>query len=115
MKSKHTQGKWLLSNNHDNNEQVIRSNGNIICNMDVDRHKSCVNDKESEANAKLIAAAPELLQMVYDLKQCVKRLSQDGLSQHERDTESQWEGEAHELLRRINPDYYDNANKITTL
>lgn len=66
-----------------------------------------------KANAQLIAAAPELLQMVYDLKQCIKRLTQDGLSQFDRDTEAQWIGEAHELLNNVNPDYYSNANKNT--
>ena len=52
----------------------------------------------------------ELFQMVRDLKDCIKRLSQDNLSQIERDKEAQWEGEAHELLTRINPNYYKNAN-----
>lgn len=68
---------------------------------------------EDEANAKLIAAAPELFQMVRDLKECIKRLSQDGVSQYDRDTEAQWEGEAFELLTRINPNYYKNANEVT--
>jgi len=53
----------------------------------------------------------ELFQMVRDLKNCIKRLSQDGLSQFDRDREAQWEGEAHELLTRINPNYYKNANE----
>ena len=53
----------------------------------------------------------ELFQMVKDLKSCIKRLAQDGISQFERDTEAQWEGEAHELLSRINPNYYRNANE----
>ena len=53
----------------------------------------------------------ELFQMVRDLKDCIKRLSQDNLSQIERDKEAQWEGEAHELLTRINPNYYKNANE----
>lgn len=53
----------------------------------------------------------ELFQMVKDLKNCINRLSQDGLSQFDRDREAQWEGEAHELLSRINPNYYKNANE----
>lgn len=53
----------------------------------------------------------ELFQMVRDLKDCINRLSQDNLSQIERDKEAQWEGEAHELLTRINPNYYKNANE----
>lgn len=53
----------------------------------------------------------ELFQMVRNLKDCINRLSQDNLSQLERDNEAQWEGEAHELLTRINPNYYKNANE----
>ena len=52
----------------------------------------------------------ELFQMVKDLKNCIKRLSQDNVTQFDRDKEAQWEGEAHELLVRINPNYYRNAN-----
>jgi len=69
------------------------------------------NSLQAEANAKLIAAAPEMFEMIRKLKDCIKRLSQDDLSQFDRDTEAQWEGEAHELLTRINPGYYKNANE----
>lgn len=68
------------------------------------------SQNEALENATLMASAPELFQMVLDLKNCIKRLTQDNLSQYERDTEAQWEGEAHELLTRINPGYYKNAN-----
>lgn len=66
---------------------------------------------KAEEIGQQIAAIPELLQIVYDLKECIKRLSQDGLTQFDRDTEAQHEGEAHELLVRIKPDYYKNANE----
>ena len=66
--------------------------------------------EEHEANTRLIAAAPELLQMVYDLKKCIERLTADDVSQFDRDTEAYWIGEAHELLLKANPNYYKNAN-----
>ena len=69
---------------------------------------------DADANAEYICKAvnshDHLFQMVRDLKSCIQRLSQDGLTQDERDKEAQWEGEAHELLLKINPDYYQNAN-----
>lgn len=69
---------------------------------------------EDTANAELIAASPELFQMVRDLKDCIRRLTSDeALTQYDKDTEAQWEGEAHELLTRINPNYYKNANELT--
>ena len=64
--------------------------------------------KEREA---LRNSNAELFQMVKDLKNCIQRLTQDNLSQYERDIEAQWEGEAHELLLKINPNYYKNANE----
>ena len=44
------------------------------------------NSIQAEANAKLIAAAPEMFEMIRNLKTCIHRLSQDGLSQFDRDT-----------------------------
>lgn len=105
MNNKHTTGKWKatgLEIRHANNSMILAN---------VYKHlPSNQSEEEAAANAQLIAHAPELLQMVYDLKQAVNRLSQDGLTQFNRDTEAQIEGEAHELLHRINPDYYKNAN-----
>jgi len=69
------------------------------------------SNEEREANARLITAAPELLQMVYDLKKCIKRLTEDNLFQFQKDAEAEWIGEAHELLMKVEPDYYRNANQ----
>lgn len=84
-----------------------------ICNF------GCDDTDDAENNAKELVkrynAFPELFQMVIDLKKCIQRLSNDDLSQFERDTEAQWEGEAHELLTRINPNYYKNANEEKTI
>mgnify|MGYP003435219427 FL=1 len=109
MENKHTPGQWIISENWLKNIPCIRANGNLIAEL-PDNEINGIDKEQAEANAQLIAAAPELLQMVYDLKQAVKRLSQDDLSQYDRDTEAQIEGEAHELLQRIIPDYYKNAN-----
>jgi hypothetical protein len=86
----------------------------VTCNS-VNIALCCYTDKEvSKANAELIVKAVnnhnELFQMVKDLKNCIKRLAYDDVSQFDRDNLAQWEGEAHELLVRINPNYYQNAN-----
>ena len=39
-----------------------------------------------------------------------QRLTADDMQQFDRDTEAQWIGEAHELLHKVNPNYYKNAN-----
>jgi hypothetical protein len=53
----------------------------------------------------------ELFNMVNDLKHCIDRLTSEKLSQFDIDKEAYWIGEAHELLNKINPNYYTNANK----
>lgn len=110
MNNKHTPGKWIKANS---GGVVLVFNGTRYKRIALLEDTPLKITPEIEANANLIAAAPELLQMVYDLKQCIKRLTQDGLSQFDRDTEAQWIGEAHELLNNVNPDYYSNANKNT--
>jgi hypothetical protein len=75
-------------------------------NKDAKKFVDAVN-----AYPSLVRENAELFQMVRHLKSCVKRLAEDDVSQFERDTEAQWEGEAHELLVRINPNYYRNANE----
>jgi len=65
MTTKHTQGKWT-----DNKDNTIRTESRTIlaqiCN-------SWELEKEAEANAKLIASAPELLEV---LNQAVLRLEE---------------------------------------
>jgi hypothetical protein len=53
----------------------------------------------------------ELFQMVRDLKNCIARLTSEKLDQFEIDKEAYWISEAQELLSKINPNYYTNANK----
>ena len=97
MNTRHTQGNW-----HAKDGQIYPTEtGKTLALMPYfDK-----DNEEQEANSQLIASAPELLQMVYDLKNCIKRLTEDGMSQEDRDKEAQWIGEAHELLYKINPDY----------
>lgn len=68
MKIKHTPGKWAVSNHMDNGDLVIRDKDEqIICNIDCDRSAFNISDNEAKANAKLIAAAPELLEALTEL------------------------------------------------
>ena len=118
MKTQHTPGKWEICTttetqifiaSKEKGSRTEQGKGGYICQIKQEREHYGINEQD-KANASLITHAPELLQMVFDLKNCIKRLTDDGLSQEDRDKEAQWEGEAHELLCRINPDYYKNAN-----
>ena len=62
MKNKYTAGPWEISAHEDNGEIVIRSplTLNIVCNCEADGFGE-VGEKETSANAALIAAAPDLL------------------------------------------------------
>jgi hypothetical protein len=62
--NKHTPGPWNVSDHVNNNEIVVRSNdGDIVANLKCDRVHNSMNGKtEVEANARLIARAPELLE-----------------------------------------------------
>ena len=63
---KHTDGKWMVSNG----DQIVAMPSQIkICNR-----VSGANFEEVEANAKLIAAAPDLLEALIILKKWVGKL-----------------------------------------
>ena len=125
MNTKHTPGTWKITIDDrietsyftnikgekvDNFDDASYCSTLTICKIETGYLRNVMNEEE-RANAKLIAAAPELLQMVYNLKKCIERLTGDNiLSQEDKDKEAQWVGEAHELLYSVNPDYYKNAN-----
>lgn len=121
MKTLHTQGEWYICDqtetqifiaSKERNARTEQGKGSYVCHIKQEREHFGINEQD-KANAQLIAAAPELLQMVYDLKKCIERLTRDEMSQEDRDKEAQWIGEAHELLQKINPNYYYNANEQT--
>ncbi len=98
MKTEHTQGNWITKEGQIYPEQTGKTLA-LIPYFDE-------ANNEQSANARLIAFSPELLKMVYDLKNCINRLTSDeNLTQFDKDREAEWIGEAHELLYRINPSY----------
>lgn len=116
MKTKHTQGQWIKGTNTSSRDWMkIYAEGKLIAEvkeLSKKGERKATDFEEEGANAHLIAHAPELLQMVKDLKDCIKRLTSDTeLSQFDMDLEAEWIGDAHELLYKINPDYYRNANQ----
>ncbi len=106
MRTKHTPGKWgkraTISSDFHHIRSITDEDGNVIAKI---KHNLEQSQNEALANAQLIAVAPELLQMVNDLKNCIQRLTSDNLTQSKRDLEAEWVGNAHELLHNINPDY----------
>lgn len=113
MKTEHTPGPWsykkvgirFFIGMPDYPKEVrTDTNAGYICEIGKGMELTKLTEQD-EANARLIAAAPDLLQMVNDLKNCIKRLTEDNLTQENRDKEAQWIGEAHELLLKINPNY----------
>lgn len=97
MKTKHTQGEWIMEK-HEHTIYVCSGyKGFVIAEVTGDRIAHFIGNKqEAEANAKLIATAPELLdasqsvleslnQMIYDdmiggmmmvLKSAIKKATQ---------------------------------------
>lgn len=81
METKHTKGEWVLDVAPTSLESTITStNGKRICDVksyrDIYFNDPC--EEERDANAKLIAAAPELLDAcqfaVVEIKSMYKRL-----------------------------------------
>ncbi len=58
--SEHTKGPWRVSNHDDNDDIVVRSGPKIVANCESDNYYDLPAEKIL-ANARLIAAAPELL------------------------------------------------------
>lgn len=62
---KHTKGPWVVENNA---FPDVKANGRYIVLFD----NECPNDAETQANARLIAAAPEMLDMLKLLQTCIE-------------------------------------------
>ena len=69
METKHTKGEWLRSRN------IIGTPTRTIC--AIHGHQG---EPETEANARLIAAAPDLLEALQTITQAVEDTDADGLS-----------------------------------
>lgn len=126
--SKHTPGELHLSSKlkgdeysvyilSDKNHPLAIAQYSVYFDIDTAeanaaRIVECWNGYNSllEENKKLKEINGELFQMVKDLKGCINRLTEDGLKQIDRDHEAQWIGEANDLIVKINPNYYQNAN-----
>lgn len=67
---KHTKGNWITSENWIKNIPCIRANGNIIAELPPNEENG-ITKEEAEANAKIIHAAPLMLQT---LQETFKRL-----------------------------------------
>jgi hypothetical protein len=73
MKTKHTQGKWIVG--HTERAEDSFNDPDTIIQEITEQDGSfiaCVNDRhEAEANARLIASAPELLEACKNALQCL--------------------------------------------
>ena len=86
MKTKHTQGEWKLNQNGDQQEYIIfayttytaSAIASVYSNIQHHSDVSCpeISEDEAKANAKLIVAAPEMLE---NLIRCVDRLEENGM------------------------------------
>lgn len=72
-KTKHTEGPWRVNTDHENKHYHIIDYVDVYgAFVELVKTHKMVNIEQSEANAKLIAAAPSLLAA---LKQCVTVLN----------------------------------------
>lgn len=63
----HTPGPWELSYDKGSGRDIVSSLGSLpICTVRI----SWVGDKQYHANARLIAAAPDLLAVLQELREC---------------------------------------------
>ncbi len=76
MEAKHTQGEWKLNHNSlqgSLSNYIITESGEKICGISInyDGINNVQKFNEAEANAKLIVAAPEMLEA---LKMCINHV-----------------------------------------
>lgn len=101
--TKHTAGNWDVSTHADNNDIVVRSTKGIIANLSTDKWEE-MSQEQAEANARLIAAAPELLET---LQRTFKRLEAF------RNECLQEDSQEREIIIDIETDILDKIRKAT--
>lgn len=87
MELKHTKGNWEITGNHITPLEVViedTNNGNHLwCRIalidEFDHQRDRINYSEKLANAKLIAAAPEMLKALIELQQLATKMDRSDL------------------------------------
>jgi hypothetical protein len=80
MMSEHTKGKWHIFDNRNNLDGIVNQSSIIGVGVDISEDVAYCNlgfdrsDKEKLANARLIAAAPELLAELEQLVRTVEMM-----------------------------------------
>ena len=67
MKTKHTKGKWEIWNNGHNGIRIMVDKDNPLKSINICTLSGSCTDKEVQANAKIIAATPELLKELQNI------------------------------------------------
>jgi len=63
--SEFTKGKWIAQKRTPTLFEIRNVNGKLVCELEnYERNKQIMGYQELEANAKLIASAPEMLEML---------------------------------------------------
>lgn len=71
--SGHTPGPWRFGNASEDQRLVLGEDGGYVCNVQIyqtPRYMGQLDEPEREANALLIAAAPDLLEALQKLVDC---------------------------------------------
>jgi len=94
--TKHTKGEWNIYR-PDFEHINIGTSTRFICEMPTGEFDEDDERQESEANAKLIAAAPELLDALTGTMNALSRM----IEKYNADSiEAEWIGEANEAIRK---------------
>lgn len=90
METKHTPGEWVTESKELNIITVHNGEINIADVLEID-----IDPEEAEANARLIACAPMLLETLEGVMKALSRM----IDKHDPDSiEAEWIGNAHEAI-----------------
>lgn len=76
MKRKHTKESWSIFQERDGNFVITAGEKTLCMSSMTDIEDGIVKKEEAKANAKLIAASPELLEIAFDLHQLITQKKQ---------------------------------------